>query len=40
MSTLTKEHLDQQIKKLATKDELKKLATKNDLEKFAAKTAS
>ena len=32
MTQLTKEHLDQQLKKLATKEELKNLATKKDLE--------
>ena len=33
MTQLTKEHLDQQLKKLATKEDLKPLATKKALEK-------
>ena len=39
MTQLTKEHLDQQLKKLATKDELNRLATKDDLKPLATKKA-
>jgi alkylhydroperoxidase/carboxymuconolactone decarboxylase family protein YurZ len=40
MTELTKEHLDQQLKKLATKEELKHLATKKDLEEQTEQLAT
>ena len=40
MTQLTKEHLDQQLKKLATKDDLKPLATKKALEEQTEQLAT